>query len=61
MDDVVEVINIKQLSATLVGEFTDIANQMLNTIADLLPVAMGVCGGIMVIGLGYKVFRKFVK
>ena len=61
MDDVVETINIVSLSKTLVAEFTDIANQMLKTISDLLPVAMGVGGTILVIGVGYKVFRKFIK
>lgn len=61
MDDAVELINIKQLSATLVAEFTDIANYMLNIISDLLPVGMGVGGSVLVIGVGYKVFRKFVK
>lgn len=61
MNDVVETINIVSLSKTLVAEFTDIANQMLKTISDLLPVAMGVGGAILVIGVGYKVFRKFIK
>lgn len=61
MDDVVETINMASLCKTLIAEFTDIANQMLKTISDLLPVAMGVAGAILVIGVGYKVFRKFIK
>ena len=61
MDGVVETINMASLCKTLIAEFTDIANQMLKTISDLLPVAMGVAGAILVIGVGYKVFRKFIK
>lgn len=61
MDDVVETINIASLGKTLVAEFTTIANQMITTVSDLLPVAMGVGGTILVIGIGYKVFRKFAK
>ena len=44
MDGVVETINMASLCKTLIAEFTDIANQMLKTISDLLPVAMGVGG-----------------
>ena len=61
MDGVVETVKISSLCKTLVAEFTDIANQKLKTISDLLPVAMGVAGAILVIGVGYKVFRKFIK
>ena len=61
MDGDVETINMASLCETLIAEFTDIANQMLKTISDLLPVAMGVGGAILVIGVGYKVFRKFIK
>lgn len=61
MDGVVETVKISSLCKTLVAEFTDIANQMLKTISDLLPVAMGVAGAILIIGVGYKVFRKFIK
>lgn len=45
------------------GTFTDsgIAKSMLDSIASVLPVALTVAGAILVVTLGWRLFRNFTR
>lgn len=61
MDDVALAIDMATLSKTLVAELTDVAQSVLTTISDVLPVCTTVGGGMLVITIGYKAFKRFIK
>lgn len=45
------------------GTFADsgVAQSMLDSIADILPVALTVAGAILVVTLGWRLFRNFTR
>lgn len=49
---------ISTVSAALVQGLTDAATGMADVIADLLPVALGVMGAVLVVSFGIKLFKK---
>lgn len=49
---------ISTVSAALVTGLTDAATGMADVIADLLPIALGVMGAVLVVSFGIKLFKK---
>lgn len=45
----------------LTNAFTTVASDMSSAIAGVLPIALGVAGGILVIFLGWKLFKRLTK
>lgn len=45
----------------LTGAFTTMAADMSSAVAGVLPIALGVAGGILVIFLGWKLFKRLTK
>ena len=46
------------LVTSLTSGFTTVANNMMSAIGSIVPVALPVLGGVMVVGIGIKIFRK---
>lgn len=49
---------ISTVSDALVAGLTDAATGMAGVIGDLLPVALGVMGAVLVVSFGIKLFKK---
>lgn len=49
------------VSESLKTALTTIAGDMSGVIADIVPIAVPVIGGILVVTLGIKAFKKFSK
>ena len=49
------------MGEALVTALTATASSMTTAIGDILPVALPVMGGIMVITIGIRIFRKVAK
>lgn len=49
------------MGEALVTALTKTATDMTGAIGDILPVALPVMGGIMVITIGIRIFRKVAK
>lgn len=49
------------VTSALTTALTSIASDAQAAIAGVLPVALPVMGAIVVIGIGVKVFKRFVK
>ena len=49
---------METVSTALVAGLTDAAVGMANVIGDLLPVALGVMGAVLVVSFGIRVFKK---
>ena len=45
----------------LTGAFTTMAADMTSAIGAVLPIALGVAGGILVIVVGWKLFKRLTK
>lgn len=50
--------NMDALVTSLTSGFTTIANDMLSGIGKIAPVALPVLGGVALVGIGIKVFKK---
>lgn len=50
--------NMDTLVTSLTSGFTTIANDMLSGIGKIAPVALPVLGGVALVGIGIKVFKK---
>lgn len=46
------------VSALTTG-FTSVATSITSAIGDLLPIVIPIAGTIVLIGIGYKVFKRF--
>lgn len=42
----------------LTTALTSVGNDMTGVITDVLPIALGICGAVMVIVFGVKIFKK---
>lgn len=49
---------MEALVTSLTTGFTSVATQMMSAIGSIVPVALPVLGGVMVVGIGIKIFRK---
>lgn len=49
------------INSALTSAFTTVAADMMEAVAGVLPIALGVAGGILVIFLGWKLFKRLTK
>lgn len=49
---------IETVGAALVNGLTEAATGMIGVLADLLPVALAVMAGVLVVSFGIKIFKK---
>ena len=49
---------MESIGGALVSGLTEAATGMIDVIADLLPVALAVMAGVLVVSFGIKVFKK---
>jgi len=49
------------ITSALQTAMTTVASDMTSAIGSILPIALGVAGSILVITLGWKLFRRFTK
>lgn len=49
---------MESLVTSLVTGFTTTATSMMDAIGKIVPVALPVCGAVMVVGIGIKIFKK---
>lgn len=49
------------VTTALSSALTTIASDMAGVVGSVIPIAVPVLGGIMVVTLGIKVFKKFTK
>lgn len=49
------------MDSALLTAITATATQISGSVSDILPVALPVAGGILAVGVGWKIFRRFVK
>lgn len=49
------------ISETLGTAFTGVAGDMMDAIGTVLPIALGIGGAILVIFLGWKLFKRLTK
>ncbi len=52
---------ITTISEALVSALGTTANSMMGAIGDILPVALPVAGAVLVITMGWRLFRNFTK
>lgn len=52
---------METVTTALKTAMTSVANGAMGAIGDILPIALPVMGAIVVVGIGVKVFKKFVK
>lgn len=52
---------MEAVTTALTGALTTVATGATSAIGDVLPIALPVMGAIVVIGIGVKVFKRFVK
>ncbi len=52
---------MEAITQSLVSGVTQIATDATSTIAAIIPVALPVAGIIIVVGIGFKVFKKVAK
>lgn len=49
------------VTAALTSALTGIASEMTGAVSAVVPIAVPVIGGILVVSLGIKAFKKFTK
>lgn len=49
------------ITGALTGAFQTVSNDMMSAISGVLPIALGVGGAILVIFLGWKLFKRLTK
>lgn len=52
---------MESIQTALTTAFTSISSDFATTIGNVLPVALGITGMIMVISFGIRLFRKLAK
>ncbi len=54
------VTGMQAITTALIGSFTEVASSLTGLIGDVLPIALPVVGGVLVVGIGIKIFKKVV-
>lgn len=54
------VTGMQAITTALTGSFTEVATSLTGLIGDILPIALPVVGGVLVVGIGIKIFKKVV-
>ena len=49
---------METIGSSLVSGLTEAATGMVDVLADLLPVALAVMSGVLVVSFGIKIFKK---
>lgn len=49
------------INAALSTAFTSVSSDMMEAIGTVLPIALGVAGAILVVFLGWKLFKRLTK
>ncbi len=55
---VLAAIDLSSITTGLTSGFTDIGNAVLGAVGSIVPVALPIMGGMMVVTLGIKFFKK---
>lgn len=50
--------NLTGITTTLKESFTAIGTSLTGMVGDVLPIALPIIGGVMVVGVGIKIFKK---
>lgn len=50
---------VETVTSALTGAMTTTANNITSAIGSILPIALGVAGTILVITIGWRLFRNF--
>lgn len=53
------VTAVDTVTSALTGALTTTANNITSAIGSILPIALGVAGTILVITIGWRLFRNF--
>ena len=56
---VVEGTAISGVQDALTTAFTDVSTNVMSTITNVLPIALGIVGAVMVVTIGIKIFKRF--
>lgn len=51
---------MEAITTALTGQFTTVAKSLTDIIGDVLPIALPVVGGVLVVTMGIKIFKKVV-
>lgn len=54
------VTGMAAITSALTTSFTEVAASLTGLIGDVLPIALPVVGGVLVVGIGIKIFKKVV-
>ncbi len=54
------VTSMEAITTALTGQFTTVAKSLTDIIGDTLPIALPVVGGVLVVTMGIKIFKKVV-
>lgn len=54
-------IGMEGVTTALTTAFTSVASSLTGLIGDVLPIALPVVGGVLVVGVGIKIFKSVVK
>lgn len=49
------------MADTLTSAFTTVASDMTSAVGSILPIALGVGGTVLVVTLGWKLFKRLTK
>lgn len=55
------VTGMEGVTSALTTAFTSVASSLTGLIGDVLPIALPVVGGVLVVGVGIKIFKSVVK
>lgn len=55
------VTGMAGVTSALTTSFTEVASSLTGLIGDILPIALPVVGGVLVVGIGIKIFKSVVK
>lgn len=61
MTNFLSAVTASTVTESLTSALSTTASDMMGAISSIVPVAVPVAGGILVVGLGIKVFKKFSK
>lgn len=54
------VTGMEAITTALTTSFTEVASSLTGLIGNVLPIALPVVGGVLVVGIGIKIFKKVV-